>query len=183
MMADEQKKKNGLLKNTLIVAAALTVPLTGVNIFAYLAYDGQSINRKNFSNWSARKIGSVIETDAELLGLPEQGEVFISGRCDRYANFAAAAYTDEGKTTYLYGDETTPLTAYWTVRIQDGKAQEMWYSNHQLTEDELHPYTHEMQRDSMRFVPLPLPHSWIDDRALVGYWVRSETDNTERTDQ
>lgn len=174
-------KKQSILKNAIIILALCMIPLVCVNGFAFLAYNGQALNRKNFSNWTALHLGEYINTNAELLGIPEQGETFVSGRSDRYANFAVTAFTSDGRTEYLLGNETIRLTAWWTARVQDGTAQEIWYSHHELSADELHPYSNEMQKKSMHFVLFPLPHSWIDDRALVGYWKYNEPDKTDKT--
>ena len=178
MITQKQKKRNEALRVLGAVMIGCLIVLTLVNLWVYLMYNGQAINRKNFSNWTAKKLCWYIESNAEILGMPEKGEAFLSGGADRYANFAAAAYLSDEKTVYLYGNETTGLTAYWTARIQDGKPQEIWYSMHRLTADELRPYTDREQLDSMHFVIFPLPHSWIDDTKLVGYWMRRDTDET-----
>ena len=186
MKTNNQMKKNSLFKSICIVAAALTVPLTAMNLLAYLAYDGQAINRINFSNWTARDFAVYIDAEAEQLGIPAQGEAFISGRSDEYGNRTVTAAAADGRTVYLLGSEAGQLTAFWTARMQDGRAQEVWYSKHALTADELHPYSHEAQKNSMHFVLFPLPHSWIDDRALVGYWEYrepAETDNTSNAEK
>ena len=165
-----KEKKIELLKVLAVFALCALIALALVNVWAWLMFGGQAINRINFINWAARDIGDTVEYNAELLELPKKGEMQLSGGADRYGNFTIAAYPESGGCVYLLHHGEHEITQYWTAQIKDGKVQEIWLAYHPLTEAEMHPYDYEMQRAVIRFVILPLPHSWVDDRELIGYW-------------
>lgn len=166
-MTKEQREKYLPLFCIAIFALLWTV---GANTFAWLSFNGQAINRINFANWAARDLHYDVEANAEALSLPKNGEKWVTGRADSYANFVLTAYTDAGKQIDLYRLKDKDLCSYWTAYVRDGEVQESWLSKHPLEESELHPYTWQMQRDTVRFVIFPLPHWFYDDRQTVGYW-------------
>ena len=179
-MMKPRTKKNNQIRNICIAIAIAFVLLVPPNLFGYLAYNGQAINRRNFIQWAARDIVYDIESNAELLELPKHGEIQVSGRADLYGNHSVTAYTASGDEVYLRQtpDNNSELTMHWIANIKDGKAQEVWLSKHMLSPEELHPYTPQMQFDVMHFEPFPLPMKFVNDLALVGYWEITDTEKT-----
>ena len=170
-MTKEQREK---YLPFIVIGVFMLLFFTAANIVAWLAFNGQAINRVNFSNWAARDLHYDVESNAEALSIPEKGEKWVSGRADAYANFVLTAYTDSGEEIDFYRTGDEKLCSYWTARVVDGAVQESWLAKHPLEESELHPYTYQMQRDTVRYVPFPLPHWFYDDRMTVGYWQKPD---------
>ncbi len=168
-------------KTAVILAAVVLSSLVIANLFAYLLFDGQAVNRVHLASHAARDVFGNLESAAEQFDLPEHGTVFISGRCaDRHAIAWLCADTESGEQILLDGSRAGAETDYWTAEIKDGKIQQVWYAYHPLTESDLHPYTWEMQRASVRFeiFPLHIRDAWVNDRGLIGYWAKGEANGS-----
>lgn len=174
-------KLHKIRKAALILTIVILSILVIVNLFAYLMFDGQAVNRVHLANHAARDVFGDLESAAEQLDLPEQGTAFLSGRCaDRHSIAWLCTDTESGEQILLNGSKAGKETDYWTAEIKDGKIQQVWYAYHPLTESELHSYTWEMQRESVRFgiFPLHIRDAWVNDRDLIGYRTKGEANGS-----
>ena len=170
-------KGQKIRKTALILAIVILSNLVIVNLIAYLMFDGQAVNRVHLANSAAREISRDLESAAEQLALPEKGTAVISGRCaDRHSVAWLCADTESGEQSLLNNSKAGRGTDYWTAEISDGTVQQVWLAGRPLAENELHLYTWDMQRESVRFeiFPLHIRDAWVNDRDLIGYWTKGE---------
>ena len=174
-------KRHKIKKTAMILAIVIVSDLVIVNLFAYLMFDGQAVNRVHLANYAAREIRKDLESSAEQLDLPEQGTAVISGRCaDRHSVAWLCADTESGEQILLNNSKAGKETDYWTAEISNGTVQQVWLAGRPLTVSELHQYTWDMQRESVRFeiFPLHIRDAWVNDRDLIGYWTKGEANGT-----
>lgn len=132
-----------------------------------------SIRRLNIC---AEQIYNQLNTAQDgVISIPDDSTDIAGEYGNTYMLIYASPCTSN-ESQYLYGNESDDNHIFWAAKLSDKKIESVWCSEHLISENEMHEYSYEQQKNSIHFVtPITslrqwMREGWVDDSMVVGFF-------------
>ncbi len=164
------KKQKGLTITCIVIVVFLGL----VTLFEQLCFSHAKeaiIMRLNFQ---AEKNSYYISQYVSGFNVSDETTYILQGEygLDHFLVYANNLCTEN---TMIYEINKKDYQRFWKAKVTGTTVEEVWTSNKELNESDLHPYTLEEQESSAHFVSIFAfikwhRTGWVDETDLVGYY-------------